>query len=474
MEPVSDDYSHMRVILVDDDPMILEALRVPLSEFGFRVRLFQDPRKALEWIKKDGVDILITDICMPHFDGFRVLQEAKALESECDVIFITAHSHLEMAIRALREGATDFFEKPFTVQALKAAMERTRRFRILNQQRKLLADQLQALSRQLSSGQRFTRLMLGHAPSMKRVAEQIVPVANSTATVLIVGESGTGKELVSRAIHEISPRRDQPFLVVNCPSIPEELFESEIFGHRKGAFTGASETREGYVKAAHGGTLFFDEIGELPLRSQAKILRLLEQKTYTPVGDHEERSADVRIVAATNQDLAALVRERRFREDLYYRLRVCMITVPPLRERREDIPLLALYFCLRAASELGKKIDGIEEEALGVLSSLDYPGNVRELRNLVESSVIHCRHAGKLTIRDLPVFPASADERGASVSTAWPLETLRFEEVEKRLYQEALIRSGQNVSAAARLLGLSRGKLRRRMAALKITPLTTR
>ncbi|MDI6773780.1 MAG: sigma-54 dependent transcriptional regulator [Verrucomicrobiota bacterium] len=468
MSAECEDYSRMRVVVVDDDPMILDALKSALSEFGFNVLVFHDPSTALDWMKENGVDIVISDIYMPGFDGFHVLKEAKSIDPQCDVIFITAHAQLDIAVRALREGATDFFEKPFTVPILKAAMERTRRFRILSRQNRLLTDQLHALSSQLVSQNDLRNVMLGHAPAMKRIAEQIVDVADSTATVMIVGESGTGKELVARAIHFAGARRQCPFLVVNCPSIPEELFESEMFGHRKGAFTGAVEAREGYVKAAQGGTLFLDEIGDLPLKSQAKILRLLEQRVYLPIGEHTERLANARVVAATNQALDALVRDKKFREDLYYRMRVCAIAVPPLRERREDIPMLALYFALRFAADMGKPIDGIDEQAMTALCALDYPGNVRELRNLIESSIIHCRHSGKLSPQDLPSFATAGPASPPPAAQAWPIEALRFHDVEKRLYQEALSRAGNNVSAASRLLGLSRGKLRRRLADLKL------
>jgi DNA-binding NtrC family response regulator len=305
---------------------------------------------------------------------------------------------------------------------------------------------------------------------MQDLARKIVDLANSSATVLITGESGTGKEVTAGAIHYSSSRREKPFLTVNCPSIPEDLFESEMFGHRRGSFTGAVESRGGYLKAAEGGTLFMDEIGDLPLRSQAKILRLLEQKTYLPVGEHEERVADVRIIAATNQSLETLVADKKFREDLLFRLKVCSIHQPPLRDRKDDIPILAPHFVLRFASEMGKDINGLDAKALDALQRYDYPGNVRELRNAMESSVIHCRHSGLLTPSDLPsIFgqaPAALPAPAPAKPQSWPLDTLRFEEVEKALYAEALTRADRNVSAAARILGLSRGRLRRRMSDL--------
>lgn len=461
------DYSHTKVVIIDDDPLVLRSIESALSDFGFSITTFEEPLKGLDWIADNGTDIVISDIYMPECDGFEVLKRLKEIDPQCDLIFITAHGQMEIAVRALREGATDFFEKPITSSALCAAIERTRRFRILSQQKKLLTDQVDVLSNELLYKTSSKNVMIGQSAAMKKVAEEIVDIADSTATVLILGESGTGKELVANAIHQSSPRKKQPFLTLNCASIPEDLFDSEMFGHRRGAFTGAVETRGGCVKAADGGTLFLDEIGDLPLTCQAKILRLMEQKTYIPVGEHKEQTTDVRVITATNQSLEQLVKEKQFREDLYYRLSVCTIDLPPLRERKEDIPLLALYFTLQFASEMGKSIDGIDEEALRVFSVYNYPGNIRELRNIVESSIIRCKHSGVLLKDDLPEQIATTGTKELQPGD-WPMETLKLEDVERRLYQEALNRTDNNVSAAARLLGLSRGKLRRRLGDLEI------
>ena len=327
------DYSHMKVVLIDDDLMVANSMKLALESFGFPVAAFHEPLKGLEWIAENGVDILVTDIRMPQCDGFEVLKRAKEIDPNCDVIFITAHGQTDIAIRALREGATDFFEKPFTTEVLCAAMERTKRFRILSRQKQILTDQVSILCHELLGKNRS--VMLARSASMKKVAADIVDLAASPATVLIIGESGTGKELVANAIHCASPRKMKPFLTLNCPSVPEELFESEMFGHRRGAYTGAVETRPGYVEAAEGGTLFLDEVGDLPLKSQAKILRFLEEKTYLPLGERKDRQADVRVIAATNHSLDDLVKQKQFRQDLYYRLSVCTIHLPPLRERKK-------------------------------------------------------------------------------------------------------------------------------------------
>jgi len=461
------EHPDLKIVVIDDDAMVLHALEAALTDLGFPVIIFENPKNALEWIAGNGADIVISDIRMPEYDGFRVLKGVKEIDPQCDVIFITAHGQMDTAIRALREGASDFFEKPLTISHLRAAIERTRRFRVLLQQQSLLADQVTALSGELLYKNSSKSVMLARSEPMKKVAAQIVDVANSTATVLLLGESGTGKELVANAIHSTSSRKDKPFLILNCPSVPEDLFESEMFGHRRGSFTGAVETRGGYVEAAQGGTLFLDEIGDLPLKSQAKILRLLEQKTYLPVGENKERTADLRVIAATNQSLEHLVKDKKFREDLFYRLNVCTIRLPALKERPEDIPLLALYFALQFASEMARSIDGISDDALRALSAYNYPGNVRELRNIMESTVIHCKHTGMLTRDDLPDFITAPSRRDAD-SKQWPAGSIKFEDVERQLYQEALRRADNNVSAAARLLGLSRGKLRRRLGDLKI------
>ena len=461
----NDSRSDMHVTVIDDDAVVVKVLGSVLQDSGFSVSVFEDPLKGIQWIKENGTDIVISDICMQGCDGFEVLKQVKEIDPQCDVLFITAHGQIETAIRALREGAADYLEKPVSPEGLCAALERTTRFRVLARQKDLLTHQVDALRSELTSIRKHRNLILGESEAMQKVAQDVVDVAASNATVLILGESGTGKELVANAIHQASARRDEPFLTLNCPSIPEDLFESEMFGHRRGAFTGAVETRGGYVEAARGGTLFLDEIGDLPLKSQAKILRLLEQKTYLPIGEHAERAADVRVIAATNQSLEDLVADKKFREDLFYRLSVCTIAVPPLRQRKGDLPLLGLYFVLHFAGEMGKEIHGLDQDALQILASYDFPGNVRELRNVIESSIIRCKHPGLLTRDDLPpLSPGTA----ADETRSWPMDTLKLEDVEHRLYQEALNRTGRNVSAAARLLGLSRGKLRRRLAALGI------
>jgi DNA-binding NtrC family response regulator len=438
-----------------------------LSDAGFSPVAFQEPSKGLDWVAHNGADIVISDICMPTYDGFHVLKRIKELDPQCDVIFITAHGQMDIAIRALREGASDFFEKPFSTSALLASMERTRRFRLLARQAEVMTHQISTLSEELQQRSGVRNIMISKAPAMHKTAREIVDIAGTDATVLITGETGTGKELVAQAIHRASGRGRKVFLTVNCPSIPEDLFESEMFGHRRGAYTGAIETRGGYVEAAQGGTLFLDEVGDLPLKAQSKILRLLEQKTYLPLGEQAEKDADIRIIAATNQPLEDLVKEKKFREDLFYRLSVYRLPLPPLRDRKEDIPLLALYFALRCSVEFHRSVTAISDEALQILCNYDYPGNIRELRNVIESAVIRSKRS-RIGAEELPDFLSTNRPTGkaADAGRAARFSSLNFADVERSLYEEALGRSDRNVSAAARLLGLSRGKLRRRMSAL--------
>jgi DNA-binding NtrC family response regulator len=458
--------TELTIAIIDDDKMVLKSLENAIRDDGFSVHAFSDPIKGIDFIEQEKADVVISDICMPDHDGFAVLKSVKESAPECDVIFITAHGQMDIAIRALREGATDFLEKPITGAALRASIERTSKFRALARTSKLLSDKVELLSRELQDQHNDT-VMIGKSEQMKQVAQQIIDLADSNATVLITGESGTGKELVARALHAQSDRSKGPYLTANCPSIPEDLFESEMFGHRKGAFTGAIETRSGYIEACHGGTLFLDEIGDLPLKSQAKILRLLEQRTYMPVGEHKEKTADVRIVAATNQPLEELVKEKKFREDLYYRLKVAAIELPPLRKRPCDIPVIALYYALKLAGEMGREVEGLGDSAIAALQSYSFPGNIRELRNTIESTVIHFRKGGMIEAEDLPKL--SGSPIAAEDASDWRSGSLKFTDVEKELYEEALSRTNSNVSAAARMLGLSRGKLRRRLEALNMT-----
>jgi DNA-binding NtrC family response regulator len=456
----------LRVVVVDDDPTVLLAARAVLDQLKLKAKTFEDPEPALTCIREQGADIVITDVYMPGYDGFTILKEAKQADQNCDVVLITARGEMDTAIRALREGATDFVQKPLTAAALHAALERTQRFRSLSREKQVLQTQVKELESRIQDMMRSDCTLVGESPAIEEIKSQVARIAPVDVTVLITGESGTGKELAARALHEASTRSAAPFVPVNCASIPGDLFESEMFGHRRGAFTGAVDAGKGFVNAAEGGTLFLDEIGDLPSGSQAKILRLLEQKTYTSVGDPSERTADVRIIAATNQNLNALVQQGKFRQDLYYRLAVCQLEMPPLRDHKSDIPAMALYFTLQAASSMGRVTECLAVETVRRLMDYSYPGNVRELRNVIERSVIFADHCTELLPEHLPLLqppPSVVPPQSKDL----PEETeLNMAVAERKLYAEALSRTGNNVSAAARMLGISRGKLRRRLAAL--------
>ena len=454
----------MSAVIISPEDGLRRVLRSVLVPLGFSVRAFEDPLRALDAIENSRADIVISESHMTQMGGLEVLRRTQELQLGCDVILITERGELEFGVSALRLGATDFFEKPCEAALVHAAIERTTRYRRLARQKQLLVGRVQALSNELNNRSGDDSVMVGASMAMRKVAQDVVDYADSSATVLILGESGTGKEVIAKSVHTSSPRREKPFLTLNCSAIAENLFESEMFGHRRGAFTGAVDAQSGYIQAAEGGSLFLDEIGDLPLGSQAKILRLLEQKSYLPVGENQERTADVRIIAATNQPLQELVRAGKFREDLYYRLSVCTVHVPPLRERKDDIALLATYFTLRFAAEMGKQIVDITDEALLHLSDYGYPGNVRELRNIIESSVIRMHDKRILSLEDLPTLSKSHRDRDKTFDFAdWSDEGIRAANVEKLLFAEALKRSGANVSQAARLLGMERSKFRRRL-----------
>lgn len=448
-------------VVVSADNGLRRDIRAVFSGMDMQTQGFADARRAQAAMAHAQPDVVLLDAVLEEGDKTPLLRWA--CERGIDVVVVVEAGDLQSGIRALREGASDFVEFPFDFEALQASLERTARYRTLEQQRTVLAGRLQVLSNELNVRATGDNVMVGSSLAMRKVAQDIVAYAATSATVLILGESGTGKEVIANALHASSPRQEKPCLTLNCSAIAETLFESEVFGHRRGAFTGATENQVGYVEAADGGTLFLDEIGDLPLGAQAKFLRLLEQKAYLPVGETVERTADIRIVAATNQPIANLVREGKFREDLFYRLSVCTIHVPPLRERVDDIGLLATYFAMRFAAEMGKPLQGISDEALAMLEQYSFPGNVRELRNMIESAVIRMRSEGLLGVEDITLAGVPGVAAAAQGFEGWPDEDLHHHSVEARLYREALSRTGGNIAAAARLINMERNRLRRQM-----------
>ncbi|WP_257459579.1 sigma-54-dependent transcriptional regulator [Archangium lipolyticum] len=451
-----------RVLVVDDDLELCELIALRLEAHGMRVTSVPTGQEALARVERDEVDAMVLDLRLGDVDGLEVLAQARERIPELPVVILTAHGTIETAVEAMRRGAYGFLTKPFQdhelVQKLVHALERTTLQREVDDLRRIVA------------GVPRERL-IGGSPAITQVRAHIARVAPSDATVLVLGESGTGKELAARLLHGLSRRAHGPFVAVNCGALPPELLESELFGHVKGAFTGATQSREGLFGAARGGTLFLDEVGEAPPSVQVKLLRVLQERRYTRVGSNTEEEADVRVVAATNRDLREEVEVRRFREDLYYRLCVVPITMPPLRERPEDIALLAQLFLERAAAHNGMRVPRLSTDALQLLRDYTWPGNVRELLNVMEAAVLlaaseelraeHLSHLVQSSPRSAP--PSMEENAPGSIlprlpGSEAPLPTLREarDTFERAYLIEVLRRNGGNVSAAARMAGRNR------------------
>ncbi len=370
-----------KILVVDDEKSIREMLEIYLQREGYDVSCASDGLDALARCEQEPFDVVIADIKMPRMDGITLLQRVRDFSPHTIFIMITAFASYETARESMHEDAYDYITKPFYVEDIKRKIDAALDKRAQAVDPRLSGEDASGNQQDNSCG------MIGQSPSMKKVLDLIGRAASVKSNVLITGESGTGKELVARAIYSRSNRSGLPFIVINCGGIPETLLESELFGYKKGAFTGAIKDKMGFLEASHGGTLFLDEVGELPLSLQVKLLRMVQEKTFTPVGGTEEIKVDVRIISATNKNLAQKVSEGSFREDLYYRLNVINIALPPLRERREDIPLLARYFLERSARETGKNVSEISDFALDCLMRHDFPGNIRELENIIERGV---------------------------------------------------------------------------------------
>jgi two-component system response regulator HydG len=431
------------LLVADDDPGLRESLERTLTRAGYRVVLASDGRAGLEQLQGGGIDLVLTDLKMPGLTGSELLRAAKAIAPDVDVILLTAFGTVEQAVAAMKNGAYDFITKPFRGEQLLKLVAKALERRALILQNRSLQEQLDDLRRK---GQ-----AIGGSPAFRRTMTLVTQVAHSAATVLIQGESGTGKELIASAIHERSQRRNGPFVAVNCAALAETLLESELFGYERGAFTGAAGRKEGRFEGADGGTLFLDEVADLSPVTQPKVLRILQQGEFERLGGTRTIRVDVRIVAATNQDLAQMVKEKRFREDLYYRLNVITINVPPLRERREDIRVLAHHFLRLYAAKNIRKLDGFTEEAMLKLEAYSWPGNVRELENVIERGVVLAR-GGLMDIGDLTPEIAGATplpEGVLTVRIGTPLA-----EVERRLLEETLRATKGNRTLTAKLLGI--------------------
>jgi two-component system NtrC family response regulator len=440
----------LRVLLVDDDASLRRVVEYQLGEAGHQVRSLATGEEAVEALREGPFDLILTDLRMPGLDGIGLLERARVLCPEGVVIVITAHGDVATAVRAMQLGALDFLEKPFTRERLLVAVRKAAELRRLRDENRRL--------RALVQEQGAFESIIGSSPALQAALADLKLAASSDATVLILGESGTGKELAARALHLNSPRREGPFVVVNCASIPESLIESELFGHRKGAFTGATEERRGKFEIASGGTIFLDEIGELPIGLQPRLLRVLQEGEVDKVGENQPIRVDVRVVASTHQDLEARVREGTFREDLWYRLNVVPLRLPPLRERAEDLPVLVEHFLLKHAKRHGRPVPRVAPEVIDRLQRHAWPGNVRELENLLERLVVLAR-SDALAEADLPASMRGEGPSYGGLRVEIPASGIVLEEVERGLLREALRRSGGNQSQAARLLGISRQTL---------------
>jgi DNA-binding NtrC family response regulator len=441
-----------RILVIDDEEIIRLSTKRVLEPQGYLVKTPASVSLALSLVEQESWDLVLLDLKMPEMDGLEVLRKVKELAPETEVVIVTGYGTIQSAVSALHLGAYDYVEKPLNPDALTNAVRRALEHRALLTENLTLKREVRALY--------SLENIIGSSKAMQKIFDLIATVARVDSTVLITGESGTGKELVAKAIHYNSLRREGPFIVIDCVAIPDALLEAELFGHKKGSFTGAISTEKGLIELAQNGTLFFDEISNLPLSTQAKLLRVLQEKEFRPIGSRITTRADVRFIAATNRDLREMVRKGEFREDFFYRLNVFPIKLPLLRERREDIPALAFHFLKKYAAETGKDVEHISAEAMRMLIAADWPGNVRELENTIHRAVILAKSR---TI--MPEDIIAVEETG-SPGTPRSLKELKEEkkrlrensvvEVEKSFLLDALRENAWNISRAAQSVGMER------------------
>ena len=446
--------SGARVLIVDDDPASRRLLEVRLRPLECDVATAGNGEQALSAIRKDVPDLVLLDLQMPRMGGIEVLRALRQEEITVPIIVITAHGSIETAVEAMKEGAYDFITKPVDANHFDIVVRKALEREGLKRELELFSE---------DADKRY-RLVVGKSDKMNEAVETAKKAATSKATVLLLGESGTGKEIFARAIHNWSERRSQPFVAINCVGLSKELLESELFGHEKGSFTGADQLKKGKMELANGGTVFLDEVGDVSQELQTKLLRFLQEREFDRVGGVRPICVDVRIVAATNRDLDVAVKEGRFREDLFHRLNVVPITLPPLRERREDIPALARHFLQRFANEVKKNLSEISEEALGKLSAYDWPGNVRELGNVIERAVV-LGQGQEIAPHDLPsrIVAVQSEPQSDSVSYREAMDAYR-----RQLVVRALGQTRGNRAAAARALGLHEKYFLRLLKSLRI------
>jgi two-component system response regulator PilR (NtrC family) len=461
------------ILLVDDEPNIIEILDIVLRDAGMEVYKASSASAALDLLHKTEVDVLISDIRMPDLSGVELLKEAKRLAPETVCILITAYASTDTAIDALQHGAYDYLTKPFKMEELLNIVRHSLEKKSLKREVATLKSEIEAQQGQKLFQALHRSQLVGKSPKMLDVYRTIGTVAMGESTVLVTGESGTGKELVARAIHEASGRKDLPFVSINCGAFPETLLESELFGYMKGAFTGAASNKKGLLEAANGGSVFLDEIGDMTPAMQVKLLRVLQERQLRPLGGTQEVPVDVRVIAATNRDLQAAIHQGQFREDLYYRIAVITILLPPLRERAEDIDLLAFHFLHQYAEKNGKRVFSITREALNCLENYHWPGNVRELENTIERAIA-LETTEAIQIERLPDAVRKLPSPAVCESIALPEESFDIEEflrsLERDLICQILKRTDGNQTLAAEYLRLTKPSLRHRIQALGINP----
>ncbi len=437
--------------MVEDEEKLRRVIELQLLSAGLEVDKAASGEEGLRLA--DRADLILTDLRLPGIDGLELMARLREQRSQTPVIVMTAFGTVENAVQAMKAGATDFLLKPFSLDHLMAVIQKALELLALRDENRKLREEL---------GQRYKfDNIVGHSGAMQDIFATVSRVAPTRATVLLAGESGVGKDLIARAIHHHSPRRERPFVKINCTAIPENLMESELFGYEKGAFTGAATSKPGKFEQADTGTVFLDEIGDVPSSIQVKLLRVLQEREFERLGSNRTRQVDVRVVAATNVDLRAALEQGAFREDLYYRLNVVPINIPPLRERREDIPFLAEHFVKKLAPATGSRAGSISESAIQKLLGYHWPGNVRELENVIERSMVLCEKE-RLEAADIRL-DTTAPGRAPQVESFLP-DGVTLDEFERSIIREALRRAGGNKSQAARLLGLTRNALRYRLS----------
>jgi two-component system response regulator PilR (NtrC family) len=442
--------SRARILVVDDERSMRELLSIVLKREGYEIVAAQNGTEAVAALERQPFDLLISDIKMPDMSGVDVLRAARALDRDIVGIMVTAFASTETAVEALRLGAYDYLSKPFNVEELKDRIRKALEHRTLEQENL-------ALKRTLNAAHQFSNI-IGRSEPMLALFRLIETVAATNSTILVTGESGTGKELVARALHVNSLRRDRPFVAVNCGALPETLLESELFGHMRGSFTGAVANKKGLIEVADRGTVFLDEIGEMSPMLQVKLLRVLQDRRYRRLGGTDEVEADVRFIAATNRDLAQLVAEGKFREDLFYRINVIPVHLPPLRERREDIPLLASHFLERFRAQMGKSVSSISADAMRELELYDWPGNIRELENVIERAVA-LEQSPAILPESLPPIVRRQRPQSSALAVSLPDDGFDLEahvrNLEREYIAEALRRANGVQVRAAEILGMS-------------------